>query len=364
MLRGRSRLITQGDFLRLTLYFGYQYIGYQYIGYRHIMAISTESASVYTDLNGLDQLKYQLKGDSVDDLRVVARQFEAIFVQQMLKTMRDASLSEGLFDSNNSDFYVDMLDKQMSLNLSAGKGIGLADIIVNQLSSQLGIKPEDNGQVNQAPSSMQAPLSQPLLGSKDDNAQSIPDKAVNAAPISLQPGGFLSDAATKNITDPETFIKSLWPLAVNAAKEIGVSPQVLIAQAALETGWGQHIARDEHGNSSHNVFNIKAGASWQGATITRATTEFKNGAALKEYAAFRVYDSFNGAFEDYVSLVKHNPRYQQALENAASEKDYAVALHNAGYATDPDYSAKILRIANGETMANVSGAFNSQNVVF
>jgi flagellar protein FlgJ len=328
------------------------------------MAISTQSASVYTDLNGLDQLKYQLKGDSVDDLRVVARQFEAIFIQQMLKTMRDASLSDGLFDSNNSDFYVDMLDKQMSLNLSDGKGIGLADIIVQQLSSQLGIKPEDNRQATQAPSGTQAALAQPLLGGKDDNAQSFPDKVVNAEPISLQPDGFLSNAATKNITDPETFIKSLWPLAVNAAREIGVKPQVLIAQAALETGWGQHIARDEHGNSSHNVFNIKAGSGWQGKTLTRATTEFKNGAAVKEYAAFRAYDSFNGAFEDYVSLIKHNPRYQNALANTADAKDYATALHSAGYATDPDYSAKILRIANGETMANVSASLNLQNSVF
>ena len=353
MLRGRSQLITQGDSLRLTLTHCY----------RHIMDISTQSASVYTDLNGLDQLKYQLKGDSVDDLRVVAQQFEAIFIQQMLKTMRDASLSEGLFDSNSSDFYVDMLDKQMSLNLSAGKGIGLADVIVQQLSKTLKIDPEEaakaagqSGLGERLSSLVQSSFEKvnPLQADETENTVN------KVSPIALDSGGFLSNAATKNITDPETFIKSLWPLAVNAAKEIGVKPQVLVAQAALETGWGQHIAKDESGNSSHNLFNIKAGSDWQGDTVTLATTEFKNGAAIKEYAAFRVYDSFNGSFEDYVAMIKHNPNYQKAVAKATNANDYATALHQAGYATDPEYSAKIMRIANGETMSNVSAVFDGQ----
>jgi flagellar protein FlgJ len=332
------------------------------------MDISTQSASVYTDLNGLDQLKYQLKGDSVDDLRVVAQQFEAIFIQQMLKTMRDASLSEGLFDSNSSDFYVDMLDKQMSLNLSAGKGIGLADVIVQQLSSRLNIKTEESGLTEQSlPAEVSEPgpiLSQAGRESGEVKpADASADNVTGIIPIVLKPGGFLSNASNQNITDPETFIKSLWPLAVNAAKEIGVNPQVLVAQAALETGWGQHIANNENGNSSHNLFNIKAGSSWQGETVTLATTEIRNGIAVKEYAAFRVYDSFNASFEDYIALLKNNPRYDKTLASSVDAHDYAAALQQAGYATDPDYSAKIMRIANGETMAKVSAVFDAQAAV-
>jgi len=334
------------------------------------MSISTQSASVYTDLHGLDQLKHNLKGDSVDDLRVVAQQFEAIFIQQMLKTMRDASLSEGLFDNNASDFYVDMLDKQMSLNLSAGKGIGLADIIVQQLSNRLNLKPEqETDQVDHTTSrqhgrepatTVSLPLTQREgVVHKDFATVSSENRIKHGKAQAAKHNEFLSSENTANLADPETFIKSLWPLAVNAAEKIGVSPQVLIAQAALETGWGQYIAKGENGKSSHNLFNIKAGSSWQGDTVTLATTELKNGSAVKEYAAFRTYDSYNASFEDYVALVKHNPRYQQALANAASANDYADALQKAGYATDPDYSDKILQIANGQTMLHVSAALGS-----
>ncbi|KPJ92055.1 MAG: hypothetical protein AMJ53_10155 [Gammaproteobacteria bacterium SG8_11] len=325
------------------------------------MSISIPSASVYTDLHGLDQLKHKLKGDSVDDLRVVAQQFEAIFIQQMLKTMRDASLSEGLFDSNASDFYVDMLDKQMSLNLSAGKGIGLADIIVQQLSSRLNLTDEQaNEQTNspQLTNALRLPDPQRQTGDAE-KTRDIPEKAINEANTASH-NIFLSSDNTENITDPETFIKSLWPLAVNAGKELGVSPQVLIAQAALETGWGQYIAKDERGKSSHNVFNIKAGSQWQGDTVTIATTELKNGMAVREYAAFRAYDSYNGSFEDYVALVKHNPRYRQALADAANEQDYAKALQAAGYATDPEYAEKILQIANGKTMLHVGSGLTEE----
>jgi flagellar protein FlgJ len=345
------------------------------------MSISTQSTSVYTDLNGLEQLKHTLKGDSVDDLQVVAKQFEAIFIQQMLKTMRDASLSEGLFDNNASDFYVDMLDKQMSLNLSAGRGIDLADIIVQQLSSRLNLDPEqgsehtasENPQLDTAPSSLA--VSQLLKNAESTADKSTTDKSIaekeNKAEnsenrtndINLDRNEFLSSENTKALTDPETFIKSLWPLALNAAKAIGVPPQVLIAQAALETGWGQYIAKDQNGQSSHNLFNIKAGSDWPGDTVTLATTELKNGTAVKEYAAFRAYDSYNGSFEDYVALVKHNPRYRQALSNSTNAKDYADALQKAGYATDPEYSEKISQIANGQTMLHVSDGLGTTPAV-
>ncbi len=317
------------------------------------MAITTDTASVYTDLNSLEQLKYKLKGDSVDDLRVVAQQFEAIFIQQMLKSMRDASLSEGLFDNDTSDFYVDMLDKQMSLEMSSGRGIGLADVIVQQLSGRMKLGSEDVQPQSLSPQPAPAePAATPASQKNgDDSAIKVEIPRANKAPHS---SALISSENTSHLTDPQTFIKSLWPLAVNAGQELGVAPQVLIAQAALETGWGQYIAGDGKGNSSHNLFNIKSGSSWQGNTVTLATTELKNGNPVKEYAAFRVYDSYNSSFDDYIALVKHNPRYRQALENAADPQKYMEALQQAGYATDPDYAAKILQIANGETMAHVS----------
>lgn len=293
------------------------------------MSISTQPASVYTDLKGLDQLKHNLKGDSIDDLKVVAKQFEALFIQQMLKTMREAKLAEGMFDSNEGDLYVDLLDKQLSLNMSEGKGIGLADIIVQQLSQQLNVHPE----ADQA--------------TQDANAQ-LPGTSTDSKNLPAPP---VSEVDLDN-SDPQDFVKSLWPLAASTAKELGISPRVLIAQAALETGWGNFIAKQANGKSSHNLFNIKAGAGWQGDTVTVATTELKNGAAVKEYAAFRVYDSYHASFKDYITLIKHSPRYRQALLQARDPQAYAAALQQAGYATDPEYADKVIHIANGQTMAD------------
>ena len=327
------------------------------------MSITSQAGSVYTDITGLDQLKHSLKGDSVADLKVAAQQFEAVFIQQMLKTMREANLAEGMFDSSGGDFYVEMLDKQLSLNLSQGKGIGLTEIIVKQMSNTLNLKPDQSEDKSAAIIEKQTGNPLPVIQSGFPieikptlNSASVAtnvaaavgkDKVGETKPSEgFSPIDLLNTENTKNITSPETFIKTLWPLAVNASKEIGVAPQLLVAQAALETGWGQYIARQEDGQSSHNLFNIKAGANWQGDTVTLATMELKNGASVKEYAAFRVYDSYNTSFDDYVALIKQNPRYQEALKQAANSAQYATALQKAGYATDPAYADKIVRIAN------------------
>lgn len=326
------------------------------------MSISQSSGSVYTDLSGLEQLKYKLKGNSVEDLRVAAQQFEALFIQQMLKTMREAKLSDGVFDSNEGDMYVDMLDKQLSLDLSKGKGLGLADIIVSQLSHTLNtasepgaVLSESSGNSGGQPTSnatfqkqSEPPVtSTPKISGQGGAAQTGADKPQVKPSLKKESSAVLSSANTPKFSNPQEFIKTLWPLAVKASRDIGVAPPILIAQAALETGWGQYIAQDGSGRSSHNLFNIKAGAHWQGDTVTLATTELRNGTPVKEYAAFRSYDSYNASFEDYVSLIKQNPRYRQALQLPANAKEYASALQKAGYATDPAYAEKVAQIANG-----------------
>ena len=340
MLRGRSRLITQGDFLQLAITLAHA-----------IMSISSQSGSIYTDLSGLDQLKYKLKGDSVADLRVAAQQFEALFIQQMLKTMREAKLSDGAFDSNEGDMYVEMLDKQLSLNLSQGKGIGLTDIIVKQLSHSLNLKPEQRADNQSHAAGNTLPVTPPM------HTKSLPNRAMDSTPVDAtdcpdhsdtpqaSSGGTLNSGDTPTFTDPSSFIKTFWPLAVKASSELGVAPHVLLAQAALETGWGRYTARREDGSSSYNLFNIKTGSSWQGDSVTLATTELKNGIPVKEYAAFRAYDSYEASFKDYVALIKTNPRYQDALRQATNTQEYAAALQNAGYATDSAYADKIVQIA-------------------
>jgi peptidoglycan hydrolase FlgJ len=235
----------------------------------------------------------------------VARQFEGIYLQMMLKSMREASLGDPLFDSAGSDMYRDMYDNQMALQLTQGKGLGLAELLVQQLRHK--------------PSTAQA----------GDMRQ---DLAASAA------------AGTSRLNSPPQFTAELMPLAKQAASELGTTPEVILAQAALESGWGKHVLTTADGNSSYNLFNIKADPSWSGKRVTTTTTEFSNGVARREHAAFRAYDSYEAAFDDYVKLIKNNPRYEQAVVSAADATQYAQHIHAAGYATDPAYASKWLQV--------------------
>jgi flagellar protein FlgJ len=168
--------------------------------------------------------------------------------------------------------------------------------------------------------------------------------------------GTQSSSVTNNMTfdSPESFVRQLWSMAEKAAKKIGVRPEVILSQAALETGWGKHvIAKTDHA-SSHNLFNIKADARWEGEATSIGTVEYRNGIAVKEQAKFRVYASYQDSFNDYIHFLQTQPRYQEALQNTADPEAFIEGLHKAGYATDPAYADKVKRIMNSDTLAGIS----------
>jgi flagellar protein FlgJ len=292
--------------------------------------LNVNHADVYTDFNGLAKLKTEAKTDSQEALKEVAKQFESIFLNMTLKSMRDAKLSDGIFDSDQSQFYQEMYDQQLAVHLSGNPGVGLADLIVRQLST-------DGQTVDREPLDLKAYRNKPAV-----------------SPGEIQPGKTtdinLKSSKQLPIKSVEQFVKQLWPYAQQAANEIGVEPKVLLAQAALETGWGKAVIDKADGKSSFNLFNIKADKSWQGSKTSVNTLEFEQGTAKKVRAGFRVYDSYQQSFQDYVQFLKSNPRYGEALKQTADPEAYVKGLQQAGYATDPKYAEKIMHIFNGEAL--------------
>ncbi len=296
-----------------------------------------DRADIYTDLNGLDGLRQQARENSREALRAVAKQFEAMFLQTLLKTSRQAGFGDPLFDSDRMDFYNDMYDKQMSLTLANG-GTGLADVLTEQLGRSLGMN-------NQPPQ-------------KPEGGFAVPSRshlsAIKPYDGKLAMEGMDNGEGYENsvFDSPRDFVQRMWPHAEQAAEELGVSPKVLIAQAALETGWGKSITRDTDGQSSYNLFNIKADGRWQGETVEVATMEFIGGQWVQQQASFRRYNSYEESFQDYVKFLKENPRYTNALEQRQGDHGYARELQKSGYATDPDYARKIGRIMQGNVMSD------------
>ncbi len=287
-------------------------------------------ADVYTDFNGLAKLKTEAKKDSQEALKEVAKQFESIFINLALKSMRDAKLSDGILDSDQSQFFQEMYDQQLSVHLSGDPGIGLADLIVRQLSK----------------------------GGKDVDLQGTDLNAYRSNYVKSQNGKSdlvksiteLKSETAVPITSVAQFVKQLWPYAQQAASEIGVEPKVLMAQAALETGWGKFVINKSDGQSSFNLFNIKADKAWQGEKTIETTLEFEQGIGKKVQAGFRVYDSFQQSFQDYVQFLKNNPRYRDALKQTENPESYVKALQQAGYATDPEYAEKIMRLYHDKAL--------------
>ncbi len=271
------------------------------------------AADVYTDMAGLAKLRADARADarSPEALRKAATQFEALFIQMVLKSMREAKLADGMFENETNDHYRDMFDGQLSVSLSQGRGLGLADVIVRQLSQQAGVVAP--------PTAQDAPLKMPTT------------------------------SATELGRSPESFVQTLWPHAQQAAEKIGVEPRALLAQAALETGWGQGTIRHADGRNSHNVFNIKATPDWQGERVRVTTTEYKNGEAVSHAAEFRAYGSYAEAFADYARVLQQ-PRYAEARRQGADPVAFGHALAGAGYATDPAYGRKLASVLNGYTL--------------
>ena len=305
-----------------------------------------ESANTYTDFKGLTELKKAAKENSPEALRAVAKQFEALFLQQMLKGMRDASLGEGLLDSKAGDMYQDMFDKQISLNMSQGKGIGIADMLVRQLSGTI----DQIDQINSLSKKTTFPQNTAL--STPNPVRNQPIQSEHVEKIATDPDNKVAETKAIRFTGPESFVTNLWPLAVKAGDELGVDPKVILAQAALETGWGSAIKQTTNGTSSHNLFNIKAGSKWTGNTVAVNADEIINNQAVKEMSHFRAYESHADSFSDYVALLKNNSRYYNVLKQADDSFAYVKGLQDAGYATDPQYAEKIMKIVDGNKIEN------------
>jgi peptidoglycan hydrolase FlgJ len=371
---------------------------------------SAPDSGAFNDLNRLQQFK--VGGDSEKNIKKVAQEFESLFLNEMLKAMRSANevFAEGNFlNSNESKTYQDMHDQQLSVTLSNHQnGIGLADVLVRQMSKikDASSRPNPFAQVDQpVPAAPSKPMAR-VESNRDDSSLlnqrrlSLPSKLTDRLLAGIVPGGPATDAQPlaqndwipaksfaapadkalalngadaitgRRIAQPplapgkaafaskDEFIAAMLPMAEKAADKIGVDPRYLVAQAALETGWGKSIIRQQDGSSSHNLFGIKTHNTWEGDSARVLTTEYRGGKAVKEAASFRAYDSFAHSFEDYVTFLQGNGRYEKALAAVDKPGQFAQELQKAGYATDPQYARKINQIARQmqtyQTVAAVS----------
>jgi flagellar protein FlgJ len=274
------------------------------------MAVESLNASFYADPAGLAALKRDAAAQSPEALRETARQFESLFTSMMLKSMRDASMGNELFGSDQQDFYQDMFDTQLASQLAGGKGLGLADVLVRQLMQGSGTGPD-----------------------------------VHADVASMFHGPQSTGSTAWTPGNADEFVQAIRPAATAAARELGVDPDAVIAHAALETGWGRSVPVGADGQPSFNLFGIKAGGSWNGTVHASRTREYIDGSMHDVVAGFRGYDSPEHSIRDYVGLLKGSRRYQSALGTGNDVAAFARGLVRGGYATDPDYVAKLTAVA-------------------
>lgn len=359
-------------------------------------------ARSYHDLQGLQSLKKSTQtGDEVVALKEASKHFEAFFLQMILKSARQANSQingeEGLFNSQQVEFYQEMLDEQMaveiSLNANQGSGLGVAAMLNKQLAKKTSgasnLQNEAKGaqevsdQPNQKVASqlamprrkvsfnnITAPDEFKVIGLRQTvkHRQDVKSKfALNIETPAKNSTKSVADTIKEDLvsavnftseklgkfTSPTDFVKKLYPIAQKVADGFGLDPKILLAQSALETGWGKYVMADKDGDSSHNLFGIKADSRWSGASAKAATIEFRGGVARREMANFRSYMSFEDSMKDYVKFLQTNPRYKQALKHKQNPEVFAGHLQKAGYATDPRYSAKIISIMNTEYLQDL-----------
>lgn len=360
----------------------------------------------YTDLNAMAQMKAGSKADSPENMERVARQFESLFLNVMMKSMREANqaFAEGNpLNTPQTRFYQDMYDSQMAVHLSEKQGMGLADVMLRQLSpskaepaavtgvpsAQAGERVDHSallarrrlaismghGEVTlgQTP----APSDKPAAAAVPPTSKAAPIATASATPepsgnwqpmrgVRAAERGAAAAAMPTRFDSPAEFAAAMLPMAEKAAARLGVDPHYLVAQAALETGWGKSIIRNGDGSSSHNLFGIKTHGQWQGDSANVLTSEYRDGVRQPERASFRSYDSFEQSFNDYVDFLHRNGRYAQALQRTGSGDEFFRELQAAGYATDPRYASKVSQIArkliNEDATAAISPANNQGRV--
>ncbi len=324
------------------------------------MTTRIADASNFLDVNGLNNIRLQSKSDNKEDkaqaLEKVAKQFESLFMQMLLKSMRkaqDVLESDSPFNSQSVKFYRDMHDQQLAVELSANGSLGLAPLIVRQLGGDSeNFTPHSVLRLDGGFDTQQ--LSRQLEPRQPDHSKA--DGIVIKNVTNRASGNGLNDnqleipfVAPKVNTisapifvEPKDFVTAISAPAKRAQQQLGVPFEVIIAQAALETGWGQKIIKTEQGKSSNNLFNIKADERWQGDKTQKETLEYQQGAMVKTRSPFRVYQSINESVNDFVNFLSTSERYQDALNKTSDVEQFLHGLQKAGYATDPNYANKIL----------------------
>ena len=282
--------------------------------------------SLAVSAQSLDKLRMQAKQSPDQALKLVAQQFETVFMNMMLKSMRDATPQDGMFDSEQTKMFTGMLDQQLVQSMSS-RGVGLADIMIKQLSR---------------------PASSDVAQTRAESVLATPARSASATPVSY--GDSFANGMKNSPSQPtplqQDFVRRMTPHAVQATQETGVPTHLVLGQAALESGWGKREIRMSDGSTSFNLFGIKAGGNWNGKIAEVVTTEYHNGIASKQVEKFRAYSSYTEAFSDYAHLLRDNPRYAQVLQSGQGSPELAHALQRAGYATDPDYADKLVKVMN------------------
>ncbi|MGJ7914660.1 flagellar assembly peptidoglycan hydrolase FlgJ [Massilia sp. LXY-6] len=295
------------------------------------------------DTNSLGDLKQSAKAGSPEALKGAATQFESMFVNMMMKSMRDATPQDGPMDSQETRTFTTMLDQQMSQKL-AKRGIGLADVLVRQLTAQ------QSGQAlaKEMQSGALAIGSTPGAGQGTGAARLQRDADTMSTDGAAAASGLTGSARSTTSAGKPAHVRAFQDKLADAAEEAeratGVPAKFMMGQAALETGWGKRVIRNQDGSSSNNLFGIKAGPGWKGKVATAVTTEYVNGKPHARVEKFRSYASHADAFKDYAKMLSNNPRYEKVLAHGGDATTFAHGLQRAGYATDPQYAAKLSRI--------------------
>ena len=287
--------------------------------------------NLFATASSLAGLRREVAAHDPKALRAAAQQFESLFINMVLKSMQDANFKDPLFGSSQSRMYQDMYDEQLSIQLSKEHSFGLAEMLVQQLRTQ--------------------------WASEGSATKASPAQAVSgpvSAAAAPESGAAIAGTPSATAQQQGAFARSIWPDAQRAAHQLGVTPVALVAQAALETNWGRNIPQSARGQSSNNLFGIKAGAAWSGASVGSPTREYVDGTPTATQAQFRAYGSCGQCFHDYAALLSRNPRYSAALGTGNDVNAFDAALQRGGYATDPNYARKLTAVA--DTVSRVLGA--------
>ena len=277
--------------------------------------LPSNSNALAADARSLNSLKLQAGQNTPASIKEAAKQFESLFMRELIKSMRDATMKSGMLESPQGNLGNDLLDQQLAVQMSGRPG-GLSDIIAQQLSRQMGSAENKTNKLS--PSTLSKQSIQPATG------------LGNSTPTSNQ----------------TNFVQRFSDVAAKVEQSSGIPASFMIGQAGHETGWGRSEIKNTDGSTSFNLFGIKAGAGWKGKVAEVTTTEYVNGVPQKSVAKFRAYGSYEESFRDYARLISENPRYAQVRQQTGSVQAYASGLQRAGYATDPDYANKLSRAIN------------------